>query len=354
MTPTLRLNLEKIRENTRNIARRCVKSGIHLAGVTKGLCGSPEAAFAMVEGGCGSLCDSRARNIRRLKDAGVAVPLYLLRIPMLSELEEVLDLADGTLISMIETLEHLEFLCGQHRREFQILLMVDLGDLREGIWPDEVERFAEALLRCRWVHCVGVGANFGCFGGVLPTPQNMACLVAVKRKLESLFSSPLQFTSGGGTSSLQLLEEGAMPPEVNHLRVGEAILLGCDVTRNRCIPWLHRDAVRFEAEIIELRRKPSVPIGTIGADAFGNTPVFRDRGLRLRAILAAGRQDVTPEGLLPIQEGAHILGASSDHLLLDVEEMIPVPKLGDVLSFEMSYGAMLAASTSPYVSKRFE
>lgn len=145
-----------------------------------------------------------------------------------------------------------------------------------------------------------------------------------------------------------------MPSGVNHLRIGEAILLGRDVSRNRVLPGMHRDAFLFEAEIIELRRKPSVPIGTIGADAFGNVPVFKDRGVRLRAILAAGRQDVVPEGLFPTAGGVHVLGASSDHLLLDVEDMVPAPRLGDVLSFEMSYGAMLAAATSPYVAKRFE
>jgi predicted amino acid racemase len=354
MAPTLRINLEKIRNNTRELARRCKEHGIHLAGVTKGVCGFPEVAFAMIEGGCTSLFDSRVANLRRLKEAGIPVPLHLLRIPMLGELEEVIELAKGTLVSMTETIERLDLLCGQRRRELEVFLMVDVGDLREGIWPDEMERFAQVLRRSQWVRCIGIGTNLGCFGGVLPTPLNLTRLVELKGELERLLALPVPLVSGGGTSSLYLLEEGCMPSGVNHLRIGEAILLGRDVSRNRVLPGMHRDAFLFEAEIIELRRKPSVPIGTIGADAFGNVPVFKDRGVRLRAILAAGRQDVVPEGLFPTAGGVHVLGASSDHLLLDVEDMVPAPRLGDVLSFEMSYGAMLAAATSPYVAKRFE
>jgi predicted amino acid racemase len=354
MAPTLRIDLEKIRNNTREVARRCKEHGIHLAGVTKGVCGFPEVAFAMIEGGCASLFDSRVANLRRLKEVNVPVPVHLLRIPMLGELEEVIEFANGTLVSMTETIERLELLCGQRRRELEVLLMVDVGDLREGIWPDEMERFAEAFRRCRWVRCTGIGTNLGCFGGVLPTPLNLTRLVELKGELERLLASPVPLVSGGGTSSLHLLEEERMPAGVNHLRIGEALLLGRDVSRNRYLPGMHRDAVLFEAEIIELRRKPSVPIGTIGADAFGNVPVFEDRGLRLRAIVAAGRQDVVPEGLLPTDRGVHVLGASSDHLLLDVEDMMPAPRLGEVLSFEMSYGAMLAAATSSYVAKQFK
>jgi len=67
-------------------------------------------------------------------------------------------------------------------------------------------------------------------------------------------------------------------------------------------------------------------------------------------ITAIGRQDVMPEGLVPVLEGASIIGASSDHLTIDVEETGKSFKPGDILRFRPDYGAMLAASTSGYVN----
>jgi Predicted amino acid racemase len=100
-----------------------------------------------------------------------------------------------------------------------------------------------------------------------------------------------------------------------------------------------------------LRNKPSKPIGTIGADAFGKVPVFEDRGRRLRAIAAVGKQDAKIDGLAPLDPGVTVLGASSDHLTLDVEDCPTRPVLGGVMRFTLDYGAMLALTTSPYVEK---
>ncbi len=103
--------------------------------------------------------------------------------------------------------------------------------------------------------------------------------------------------------------------------------------------------------MVECRVKPTLPRGLIAQDAFGRVPAFVDRGPRLRAICALGRQDCVPEGLTPLAPGVEVLGASSDHLLLDVEDM-PCPlRVGDTLSFLPGYGALRAASTSPYVAK---
>ena len=49
-------------------------------------------------------------------------------------------------------------------------------------------------------------------------------------------------------------------------------------------------------------------------------PVFQDRGIRRRALLAVGRQDIEPDGLSPLTRGVEILGASSDHLVCDIED----------------------------------
>lgn len=351
MNPVLHIFPERLRENVHAVVERCRNNGISVMGVTKGTCAHPAVARVMADSGCTWLADSRVQNLERLHAAGLDCSVLLLRIPMPSEIPTMLDQASAALVSMPETISMIEKECAERQRAFQIIVMVDIGDLREGIWPDEAEQIAERIAASPHVHCLGVGANFGCFGGVLPTEANMITLVDTALEIERHLPYKLEILSGGATSSLQLLEEGKLHPRINQLRIGEAMLLGSDVTRMRTIPYLRSDAFLLEAEIVEVRRKPSIPIGEIGADAFGHVPHFEDRGKRLRAIVGIGRQDVVPEDLTPVDDGVSILGASSDHLTLDVEDMGVAPQVGDTLDFTIDYGALLALSTSSYVKK---
>lgn len=350
--PELLIDTRVIGGNTEKVVGLCGKYGISVWGVTKGLAGRPEVARVMLEGGCEGIADSRCANIARMKEAGIGGPYMLLRIPMPSELQFVAGNVDVVLLSMAETAEALDEECRKAGRTCGVIVMVDMGDLREGIWPDEAGRMGECLKRCRYLDFLGVGANFGCLSGVLPSPKNLWELVSVGGEMAATVGSVLETVSGGATSTLYLVENGQLPVEVNQLRVGEAILLGTDVTGNREIPYLEKSAIEIRAEVVECRRKPTKPIGEIGADAFGKVPAFEDRGERLRVIVALGRQDVIPEGITPMLEGVSIIGASSDHLTLDVEEAGRGFRVGDVLSFRPDYGAMLASATSGYVNVR--
>lgn len=86
-------------------------------------------------------------------------------------------------------------------------------------------------------------------------------------------------------------------------------------------------------------------------DAFGNKPFFEDRGMRKRAIVAAGKQDVRPDGLTPIDDKLIILGASSDHMIVDITDSKNKYSIGDSIEFLLDYGALLGASTSEYINK---
>ncbi len=350
--PKLIIHLNKIKENASRIVELCKDIGIEVGGVTKGACGNVDIAKSMIEGGCSFLGDSRIKNIVSLKKEGLNIPYMLLRSPMPSEVNDVISWANFSLVSMPEIVKSLDEACRIANLFHDVIVMVDVGDLREGIWPTdfEIEEMVKILKNCRKVHCLGVGTNVGCFGGVLPSSDNLNRLIETGHKFENLLGYELKVYSGGSTSSLALVERGILPAGINQLRVGEAILLGSDVTGRRVIPYLNQDTMFLEAEVIEVRRKPSVPVGNIGADAFGNVPVFEDRGIRLRAIVGLGKQDVRIDGLSPLSEDICILGASSDHLILDVEDLGNI-SLGDVVTFELDYGAMLAAMTSPYVEK---
>ncbi len=306
----------------------------------------------MLRGGVAGIAESRFENIRRLRDSGISAPIMLLRSPPMARVEEVVRTVDVSLQSELTIIREISRIAERMGRVHDIMLMIDLGDLREGIWPNDLIPTVEQILDMKGVRIAGIGTNLGCFGAITPTEENLGQLVAHAYKTERLSGKSLDFISGGASSSLPLLLEGKLPAGLNNLRVGEAILQG-GVETFRDVPWaeLEPDACRLTSDVIEVKLKPSRPIGTSGYDAFGNQPVFPDEGDRLRAIANIGREDVLVEGLSPIAKGIRVLGASSDHLLLDVQDADPPLAVGDRVAFRMSYGAMLLAMTSEYVEK---
>lgn len=349
--PRLLVDLDALASNTRKVAELCHSHGIELVAVTKVTLADPEIAVVLRKNGADKLGDSRILNILKLRNSGVPGPFQLLRIPMRSELELVVQHVDEVLVSMPEVAFELERIASETHRNLSLIYMVDVGDLREGVWYETaVEEIVEVARRNKFAKVAGIGTNVGCYGGVLPSVENMNVLASIKRRVEEAVGYELK-VSGGSTVNLKMLEDGTLPCEVSQLRIGEGIILGTDATGDREIPYLRQDTVLLEAEVIEVDLKPSVPVGNVGKDAFGRTPRFVDRGWIRRVILAVGEQDVKPDGLKPTIDGATVLHASSDHLIVDVSATNRDFKVGDVLTFKMSYGCALRAFTSPYVVK---
>jgi len=233
----------------------------------------------------------------------------------------------------------------------KIIVMIDVGDLREGVWPDAAIEVVKSTADLPNIEIIGLGANLACYGGVMPTTENMHMLVEIRDRCRKATGLPLDVISGGNSSSLPLLVSGGMPKEINHFRIGETITLGRNVHDRTPWPGTRQDTMRIVAEIVEVEYKPSVPIGNRGQDAFGGFTDFVDRGIRKRAICNIGRQDVVVDGIEPEDPGVIVLGGSSDHLVLDVEDAHNALMVGDEVVFYPSYGALLAATTSPYVQK---
>jgi|SRR6056297_44511 len=347
--PRLVMDINEIRSNTEKIVEKCQKNGIQISGVTKGVCAHPEVVSAMVEGGCSFLADSRLKNLVEIKVFGHGLPLMLMRIPMLSEIPDVVKYVDYVFISTPETLDCLEKECSYQQKHQKVIIMMDLGDLREGMLQNNISSFANKLSSCEMVKGAGLAVNFACFGGVLPDVLKLQDLVNSAERFEDILGYSLEIISGGATSSLQLLENGQIPDRLNNLRIGEGILLGSDISGQRWIPDLSQQTMYLETEVIEVMTKPSVPFGEIGADAFGNVPVFRERGKRKRAIVAIGKQDLNIEGVTPFDKGIEILGASSDHMILDIEDCDKDLSVGSRMRFSVNYSAMLSLTTSAYV-----
>lgn len=350
-TPYLIIDIDKIEHNTRTIVRLCKQHGISVTGVTKVTCGHPEVAKAMLRGGVRSVADSRLENIHRLINAGVDAELMLLRLPALSIVDDVVESVTVSLNSELSVLEALSSAAQRRGTVHEVLLSVDLGDLREGVWPDDLMPFVTEANRLPSIEIRGLGTNLACFAGVVPDKDNMSQLVQLAAELERCVGRRLEWISGVNSSGLELIAAGGMPARINHARIGEAILLGRETTHRKAWPETYQDAFVLHAEVLELKKKPSVPLGHRSEDAFGKRPEFEQRGEVLRALLNVGREDIDVEGLTPTDPGAVILGASSGYLVVDVTGATGSIRLGDTLSFYLNYAALLAAMTSAYVKK---
>lgn len=349
----LTINLQKITENARTITNLCAAHAITVIGVTKGCCGMPEVARAILASGVGGLADSRLSNLRRMKEAGIKVEMLLLRSPAPSETTEAVKLAEVSLNSELAVVASLAQEARALGKLHPVILMVDVGDRREGLLPEDVEGVAREIESLEGIRLLGLGSNIGCLSGISPSLKDTQLLVQLAVQVEEAIGRELAVISGGSSIHLRMVEQGRLPARINQLRIGEGILLGSDPADGRPFSYTSQDAFTLTAEVIEVKWKPALPNNNnkreSGHSVLEEHPIREDPALRCQAILAVGTQDVRIEGLSPRTPGMRIIGASSDHLLLDVTAR-PV-KVGDKLEFALKYPALMTAMASPYVRK---
>ncbi|GHU62058.1 hypothetical protein AGMMS49983_02860 [Clostridia bacterium] len=235
--------------------------------------------------------------------------------------------------------------------------MIELGDLREGIWGDNalIAAALEVEKNLQNLHLLGVGTNLGCYGAIEPTRDKLNELVTKAELAEHAIGRSLEVISGGGSTTLPRILNGDLPSRINHLRIGESILLNdLGDLYGYEIPGTHRDVFTLWAEIVEASVKPTHPIGEIAYDAYRNKPVYADRGDRKRAILAIGKADYAyPDQLIPRGKGVTILGASSDHTILDIEDSPVSYSVGDVVAFDLNYGSLALAMSTRGIERKY-
>ena len=347
--PRVVIDLDIIAENTRKVATG-LGEGVAIFGVTKATCGSPLVARAMLRGGAVGLADSRLDNVQRMRNAGITAPMLMLRIPSVSEAPEVVRLCDISLNSEAAVLDALAGAAEEQGVVHDVILMLEMGDRREGVPPEDLIPLAATAMKEPSLRLAGIGANFMCASGVMPTRQKLEKLCNLADELEQRFGQKLDYVSGGNSSNLALMQSETMPERVNMLRIGSTILRAENSFTGGVLAGYDDGAFTLEAELVEIKTKHSLPDGETGPDAFGNRVVFEDRGARLRGIVNLGRVDMRPEGLRPRHRNVEIVTASSDHLIVDITEAKKFA-VGDVMRFEMDYGGLVQSMLSPYIEK---
>lgn len=329
--PKLVINIDHIRNNVRQIVESCDAMGIKVAGVIKGANGLVEISKVFDEAGVAFIASSRIEQLQDVKESGIKKELMLIRIPMISEAEDVIRIADISLNSELKVIKALNEEAGKQGRVHKVILMADVGDLREGFWDkDELVNIAMRIeSNMTNIHLAGVGFNVGCYGSIIPTIDKMEELISLAERVEKCIGRKLEYISGGATTSLLRVHDLSMPGRINLLRIGEGILLARDleISHGVSLEGMYQDTFILKAEIVELKDKHT----NIG---------------RKRALLAIGKVDYgDPFELEVMDEGVEIIGASSDYTVVELVSSSREWEIGDILNFGVTY------ATAVYLSK---
>ncbi len=347
-SPYIEIDLAKIGHNAKTLVQIFKEKDIEIMGVTKVLSGAPLIAKVLTSVGINYLADSRIENIKTMKDAGIEATFVLIRTPFKSKLKQVIEYADISFNTELSIIKELSEIAISFNKVHEIILMVEMGDLREGILETNIVENFKTILQLKGVTIKGIGTNLSCYGGVKPTTEKMEKLSDIARSLEERFAIKLDIISGGNSANFEWFFKNNNLYNINNIRLGEAIFLGNETLHSTPIKNLHQNVITLVAEVIESNKKMSIPDGEIGQNAFGEIPQFTDNGEISRVIMGIGRQEVDVDGLTPVED-ITIIGSSSDHMIIDVADLDI--NVGEKVRFNINYSALLSLMGSPFIKK---
>jgi len=345
MSTKLTIDTNALLHNMRVIKDLAEKKNVSVSVVTKGLVGNEALVRLLTENGAVSICESHIENL--IKFENLHVEKWLIRSPLLSEADEVVRFADVSLVSEREALKKLSAFAEAMGKTHKAVIMLELGELREGCMPEELIPLCEYCLSLPGLTLHGIGTHLSSINEIVPDESNMTALADAATEVEDKLNIKLPLVSGGSSSAVKMLSENTLPARINHLRIGEAILLGNVVCYDVPFEGARADVFSLTAEIIEVKEKPPAPWGEL-ADG---TILNKDSGLRKRALVAIGKQDVFSKYLIPEDPDIEIVGDTSDCFIADLTECQKPYKPGDTLSFRLKYNGLVSAMASDYIEK---
>ena len=354
----LRINLGALAHNLACIDRIVGGRGGSWTLVTKVLCGHTGLLDALVRLGVGSMGDTRLDNLRSIGLAGPAVQRWYLRIPPPSAAAEVVALSDVSLNSEIETIRQIDAAAGAAGVRHGIVVMIELGDLREGVLPGSLVDFYTSIFSLPHTDVLGIGANLGCLSGTVPSVDQIMQLVLYRELLELKFGHTLPVVSAGTSAVMSIIEHARIPASVNHWRIGEAAFLGSDLVNGGTLEGFRDDVCILDAEIAEIKNKSMTPLGESGDVApfepVGEGDILSPGQRGVRALVTVGELDVDVRGLRPLDPRCRVVGASSDITVVHIDDEEGVFHIGDTLSFRLGYSALLRVMNGRYIDKSIE
>ncbi len=353
----LKLYRKNLRANYKALERMFAKERVEWGVVTKLLCGNKVYLKELVDLGVREMHDTRISNLKAIKALAPDVQTVYIKPPAKRSLPNVVKYADVSFNTELSTIQGLSKEAVKQDRPHKVIIMVEMGDLREGVMGDVLGDFYAKVFELPNIAIIGIGTNLNCLNGVMPSTDKLIQLSLYKQLIEARFNKTIPWVSGGTTVALPLLLNKELPIGVNHFRIGEALFFGADLFNGGTLPGMNDEVFKLYTEVIELYEKPVVPTGERKENPSGRKQEFdpADRGrTTFRAIIDVGLLDVQPGFLIPDDDRVKVIEASSDMLVVDLGESSQNYKVGDVMSFGLKYMGALTVMNSRYIDKVVE
>jgi predicted amino acid racemase len=351
------LDRVKLRENFDLLKKHFDEHEVEWGIVTKLLCGNKLFLQEVLNLGIKQMHDSRISNLKTVKMLDPTVQTVYIKPPAKRSIKSLVTYADVSLNTEMATLRLISEEAQNQNKTHKVVIMIELGDLREGVMGEEVVDFFRQVFELPNIKVVGLGSNLNCLHGVMPSADKFIQLNLYKELIKAHFDYDIQSISGGTSVVLPMLFRNQLPEAVNHFRVGETLYFGLNIEDGSTFEGMHDDVFKLRMEIIELTEKPMIPTGELAENPSGEMLKI-DENLygktSLRAILDAGLLDISPDYLIPYDENIEIVGASSDMLVLDLGKSKQKYEVGDLIDFRLKYMGALGIMNSNYIEKRLK
>lgn len=350
------LNRKKLQENHQYLNRLFSDNNIEWGVVSKVFCGSKTYLKEIIDLGVQQMCDSRITNLKIIKSLNPGIETVFIKPPAKRYISSIVKYADASFNTEFETIKMLSDEAVRQNKMHKIIIMIELGELREGVMREEFIDFYEKVFKLPNIEVAGLGTNLTCMYGVLPSQDKLLQLCLYAQLIEAKFHRVIPYITGGSSVTIPLIARGLLPKAVNHFRVGETLFLGTDVYNSTPNPDMHQDVFKLYAEIIELREKPMVPDGNLGHNVSGDTLQFEgdENSNSHRAIIDIGLLDVEESHIRPVDTDLKIVGSSSDMMVVDLGANAAQYKVGSLIAFNLSYMGILRLMNCDYVDKLIE
>ena len=350
------LNRKSLAINYSYLQQLFKKNSIEWAPVLKMLCGNKTYLEYVLSLGDEQVCDARLSNLKKIKAINPNKETVYIKPPAKRSIKNVVKYADVSFNTEFTTIKWLSEEAVKQEKIHRIIIMIELGDLREGILGEHLMAFYKKIFELPNIKISGIGANLNCLSGVMPSKDKLIQLSLYEQLIEAKFGKKIDFVSGGSSVMIPLLLSKQIPKGINHFRIGETLFFGVDLFTNNTIPKMKNDVFLLYAEIIEITEKSIVPYGDMEENPSGETLTINpeDYGKNYsRGILDIGLLDISKtEFLIPEDNEITFIGASSDMLVIDLSNTTKKYKVGDLVSFKMKYMGALLIMNSEYIEKK--
>lgn len=353
---TLKVDTKIIISNIKKLDKILKSKNIQWSLITKMAMGDKIILEKLLSDNClknlHSIGDARLSNLKTIKRINPNIETIYIKPPALKYAKQVVEYADISLNSSSSTIIELNKAAKSLGKIHKVIVMIELGELREGVLRDKVLSFYEKLFNLEHISIIGLGTNLGCMYGIEPTYDKLIQLSLYKMLLEMKFEKKIPLVSGGSSITLPVLSK-KFPKEINHFRVGETAFHGINLQDGRRFRNLSTDAFDFSGEIIELEKKENVPDGVIGEAGIGHAAEFDENNIKFsyKAIVDFGSIDAEVNDLTISDPTVKFVGTTSDMTVFDLGTNRNTYKVGDLLHFKPNYMATARLMNSKYITK---